>query len=174
MPELVYEWVTIKLPENVSVQQVYAFILDKYGRVFLQDDNGRFNLPGGKPEGNENCIQTLDREIMEESSLLVKDYQYLGYVNIREQSNHLEKKTIQVRYYCSLAKVLPNQPDPSTGKIYKRLFCTIDRAREMLGWGLHLDLQLDELKRKISQIRFKSINDCLEVQYIDELRSHNR
>lgn len=57
------------------MQQVAAGILqDDNGRVFVQRrKDGRWEFPGGKSQKNESTIQTLARELAEETGITIKE-----------------------------------------------------------------------------------------------------
>ncbi len=45
---------------------MYGFIFSTDGRIFVLEDEGKFDLPVGKPENSESVGETLVRESMEE------------------------------------------------------------------------------------------------------------
>jgi ADP-ribose pyrophosphatase YjhB (NUDIX family) len=48
--------------------------------VMISEDHGSsWGLPGGRPEGDEDWRQTLDREVLEEACAVVNDATLLGY-----------------------------------------------------------------------------------------------
>jgi 8-oxo-dGTP pyrophosphatase MutT (NUDIX family) len=115
------------------VRQVYAFILDHAQAVLVQDDRGRANLPGGKPEPYDSGeLETLRRECLEESQVEFREPRYLGYVEIREAD---VPPYAQLRYAAKLSRLLPPGPDPATGREYGRNFVAPAQLNEALGWG---------------------------------------
>jgi len=59
----------------MQMRQISAGILqDDKGRVFVQKrKDGRWEFPGGKSENNESTMQTLARELAEETGITTKD-----------------------------------------------------------------------------------------------------
>lgn len=45
-----YKWIESEVPIGLEVRQVYGFIFSPDGRILLLEDEGRYSLPGGKPE----------------------------------------------------------------------------------------------------------------------------
>ncbi|MGW6145220.1 NUDIX domain-containing protein [Streptomyces sp. NPDC055140] len=102
-------------PAGVGVRQVYGIVFDSVsGSVVVQDDNGRYNLPGGTPEPEDNAdlVATLRREVHEESQLVLADWAPVGYQLVSEDGR---APYVQVRYAALLEKAYPIAPDPSTG-----------------------------------------------------------
>lgn len=62
---------------NVAVR---AIILDKEGRILFirRKDNKRWVLPSGSLEIDESIIDALKREVLEETGLIVKDYELIS------------------------------------------------------------------------------------------------
>ncbi len=86
-------------------------MIDKVGGIILKDKkilvqrktNNREEciIPGGKREGNETDFETLQRELMEELSVILVDMEYIGtYTDIAVFSD----KTIQVKAYVANIK----------------------------------------------------------------------
>lgn len=92
----------------------------KYGLIILRDnkflicrkkDTELFILPGGKPEGNENAEQCIQREILEELNCKVdvKSLKYLGdFEDIAANEKNL---IVQIRLYQG--RIIGN-PEPSS------------------------------------------------------------
>jgi ADP-ribose pyrophosphatase YjhB (NUDIX family) len=51
--------------------------------VVVSSDQASWNIPGGRPEGNEDWEQTLRREVLEEACAFVTDARLLGYTRGR-------------------------------------------------------------------------------------------
>jgi ADP-ribose pyrophosphatase YjhB (NUDIX family) len=49
------------------------------GVVLISSDGERWGWPGGRPEGNESWEETLRREVMEETSSIVRSARLLGF-----------------------------------------------------------------------------------------------
>jgi len=120
------------VPDGVPVRQVYGILFDRSGRVLLQDDEGRCNLPGGTPEPvDAGLLGTLERECMEESQVRVSDVVPLGYQLVEEDG----EVYAQVRMAGLIKELCPVAADPCTGRVYRRLMVAPLRAPDLLGWG---------------------------------------
>jgi 8-oxo-dGTP pyrophosphatase MutT (NUDIX family) len=136
------KWFDTELPGEVPVRQVYGIFFDPLGRIFLQNDHGRYNLPGGKPEGCESWEETLEREAQEESMINSQRMLYLGFVLVSESCGSREYPYAQVRYAVKIQRIGPLQPDPSTGRVYDRILVPAELAVELLNWGEHGHAQI--------------------------------
>ncbi|MGW6362366.1 NUDIX domain-containing protein [Streptomyces sp. NPDC055092] len=120
---------------GVDVRQVYGIVFDCVSKaVVVQDDNGRYNLPGGTPEPEDNAdlVATLRREVHEESQLVLADWAPVGYQLVSEDGR---APYVQVRYAALLEKAYPIAPDPPTGRAYGRVLVSPVDAAGLLGWG---------------------------------------
>jgi 8-oxo-dGTP diphosphatase len=83
-----------------------AIIANRQGQVLVVKKNGRFLLPGGKPVGNENELDTLRREVKEETGLVLLSQARLGTYNYVEAFG--EQGSLQMKVY--LATVADEAP----------------------------------------------------------------
>ncbi len=125
-----YKWFESDVPEGLEIRQVYGFIFDHGGRILILDDDGIFNLPGGRPEYGESTVQTLIREIKEEVQVSIKTINFLGYQLVTGI-----EEFAQVRLVCQLDEIFPSKADPITGRTYVRLWIPPTQANTLLGWG---------------------------------------
>ena len=59
---------------SLEVKQVYGWIITKDDHlVLVSKDNVKWQFPGGKPNLEENFVDTLTREVLEETSMTGKD-----------------------------------------------------------------------------------------------------
>jgi ADP-ribose pyrophosphatase YjhB (NUDIX family) len=65
---------------NSVVPAVTAFVQDSEGRILMErrTDNGRWGLPGGTHQAGESIAQTVIREVVEETGLLVEVDRMIG------------------------------------------------------------------------------------------------
>lgn len=136
-------------PEWMEVRQVYAFIMDNSGSFFVQEDDGRFNLPGGKPEvfdGDE--IATLRRECLEESQVATCGEEYLGFAEVDEEDGC--SPYAQLRYLARVYRLDPVAPDPANGRTYSRRFIPLNEVPDTLGWGAIAHQQIDAVDALVS------------------------
>ena len=113
---------------------MYGYLIcPSTGRVLIQDDDGVFNLPGGKPEAWDSGMSaTLAREAMEESQVRIDDAVYLGFQEVRRPGR---APYAQVRMAARICGFEPRRPDPDVGRMYRRLLCPLAGAADVLGWG---------------------------------------
>ncbi|WP_345438417.1 NUDIX hydrolase [Actinoallomurus vinaceus] len=129
-----YFWHEAPVPGGLEVTQVYGFLLcPRTARVLIQDDDGKFNLPGGTPEPfDADLTDTLVREAFEESQVVVSDAVYLGYQEVNRP--HREPYA-QVRMVGLIGSFKERRPDPDGGRTYRRLMTPLAAAPGVLGWG---------------------------------------
>jgi len=125
-----YTWVEAEVPKGLDVRQVYGIIFSPDGRVLLLEDDGHYNLPGGKPENDESFTDTLIREAKEEAQVTIASIGYLGY-----QLIDIPEAFAQVRLVALVDGIEHAAPDPSTGRQYRRLWVPPTTANEFLDWG---------------------------------------
>lgn len=123
------KWFEAVVPVGLEVRQVYGFIFSMDGRILVLEDEGKFNLPGGKPENSENVDETLVRESLEEGQVIIGTADYLGYQCVQG-----EEHFAQVRLVASIEHFLPSNKDPSTGRQYQRLLVPPIELNELLRW----------------------------------------
>ena len=83
---------------SLEVKQVYGWIITKdHHLVLVSKDNVKWQFPGGKPNLEENFVDTLTREVLEETSLDISemDKSFFGYYEIISED---EPPFLQVRY----------------------------------------------------------------------------
>ena len=132
-----YKWIESRVPEDLEIRQIYGFIFSSDGRILLLEDEGGYNLPGGKPEKGESLAETLCREVFEEVQITISSPRYLGY-----QFISAGEKFAQVRLVAEIDQVQKAAPDPSTGRQYKRLLVPPIQVSELLKWGESGDQQI--------------------------------
>ncbi len=131
-------------PRDLPVRQVYGLIFDEQGRMLVCNDRGRYNLPGGHPEHDEDWLQTLERECIEEAQAEYQRPMYLGYVEVTETRGGVTEVYAQLRFVAALSHLRPEAPDPVTGRAYAREFHPPGDVARLLGWGLHGDRQIED------------------------------
>ena len=124
------KWIEAKVPRGLEIRQVYGFVFSPDGRIVLLEDEGIFNLPGGKPEDGESMSETLIREAEEEVQITISSLNYLGY-----QLVTTDEEFAQVRLVALIDQIRPTAPDPSTGRKYRRLWVPLAQSNDLLKWG---------------------------------------
>ncbi|WP_345365600.1 NUDIX domain-containing protein [Actinoallomurus liliacearum] len=129
-----YFWHEAPVAEGLEITQVYGYLIcPRTGRVLIQDDEGKFNLPGGTPESfDADLVDTLVREAFEENQVVVSDAVYLGYQEVHRPRR---EPYAQVRMVGLIGAFEQRQPDPDNGRTYRRLMTSLAEAPKVLGWG---------------------------------------
>lgn len=94
-----------KIKTEFPIRQVYAWILDKDNNVVIVSKDGeKWQLPGGKPGGDESLEDVAVREVYEETGLDISDkradVKVFGYYEVQEAndtSGEVIDKFAQVR-----------------------------------------------------------------------------
>jgi hypothetical protein len=117
------------------ISQVYGYLLcPRTGRVLIQDDEGSFTLPGGKPEtADADLAATLVREAFRKNQVRIGATAYLGYQEVRRPGR---VSYAQVRMAGVTEEFAPRAPDPDSGRVYRRLMTSLGTVPAILGWGL--------------------------------------
>lgn len=147
------KWVQGAVPPALPVRQVYGLLFDHLFRVLVQNDRGRYNLPGGKPEGTETWIETLARECMEESQVDFIDPIFLGYVEVQDSANGIGNYA-QLRCIARISTIHPQAADISTGLTYGRELVPAAEVAKVLDWGVHGSEQL-KAATKLARERYR-------------------
>lgn len=135
------EWIKTELIEGKSpVTQAYGICFNDNGEILVcrEDSDGRWQLPGGKPENEEDLPTTLQREALEEADIEVTNIIVLGFQRVSYPNNPNKTEGdnfYQARLICKVEKVLPPTIDPATGKTWERKFVPADQITEYIKWG---------------------------------------
>lgn len=115
---------------NEKYTQVYCYVFNDENELLIVKNkyNNNWTIPGGHPEVNEEKIDTLRREVLEESCVTVKDIKYLGAVEVVEN----DMVYYQLRYTARVDEILPFKLD---WEISERLFVKLDDLDEYITWA---------------------------------------
>jgi 8-oxo-dGTP pyrophosphatase MutT (NUDIX family) len=117
----------------LTVQQVYAWVVNEVGQVLLVGMPGGWNLPGGTPEACDSGWEaTLHREVLEEAGMTVRDVVPLGYQEVQPGDGG---RFAQVRAAARVCAWRKAGPDPDTGLVYPRVWVPLRLSAGLLGWG---------------------------------------
>ena len=83
--------------------QVSGYIFNDKNQLLIVKGGKTWTVPGGHPEQGETQVETLEREIMEEASVTIKDIKYLGAVEVVENG----ETYYQLRYTAKVKDILP-------------------------------------------------------------------
>lgn len=121
----------------MPAKQSYGICFNQLGQIVLQrsDPDSNWSLPGGTIELNEDPISTLKREFLEEVDIEIQNINLLGGQTVQLPDSPASKPEFyQLRYYCEVADILPQTPDPDDGKIRERKFFAQDEVESVLNW----------------------------------------
>ena len=122
------------------VTQVYGICFNERGEILIcrETGEGKWQLPGGKPEIGESIEKTLTREVLEEVDIKVKNVKILGVQKVEFPNNPNKDEGevfYQARCVCEIDELLPQTPDPASGKTWERKFVPADKISEYIQWG---------------------------------------
>lgn len=104
--------------------------------VFIKSDEGELKIPGGGMEENESDLQTLIREVQEETGYIVKPDSVTAFGEIIERRMAKYEPMIwnQINrlYFCKVEEIQTqcNYSDHEKELGYKLVYKTIDEALE--------------------------------------------
>ncbi|HPO11066.1 MAG TPA: NUDIX hydrolase [bacterium] len=133
-----------------NVAQVYGIILDPGRSMVLlaRHKNNKYTLPGGHVEKGETLIQTLLREIKEETNKDVYGDKIIPFFYqiafIKENDKWIECE-IQVRYITIVKNNNKFISDPD-GDIVENKWIKIDELDKYLNWGHTTEIIIKKLK----------------------------
>ncbi len=123
--------------------QSYGIILNKENELLLcyNSDSGFWILPGGTVEAGETTIDTLIREVYEESAVVVdsqtiKPAFYQNVYEIQNKDEVLEEKfeALQVRYIARAGRIDKFISDPG-GSMTEVKWIKLEEIDKYLKWG---------------------------------------
>lgn len=122
-----------------KAKQSYGIILNNENQILLayNSDSGFWILPGGTIEKDETSIQTLIREVYEETAVVVNEQSIKPafYQEIYEMIDGKEKfEGLQLRYIGRAEKIDQFISDPG-GSMTEVKWVDIDKLDEYLKWG---------------------------------------
>ena len=96
--------------QTLPVNQVYAWLFTHDNKIVIVSKDGRkWQLPGGKPNKHETYLQTIVREVEEETGIntdsVSSQYKFFGYYDILETDNlKNDDEYLQLRVSLKLNK----------------------------------------------------------------------
>jgi len=121
------------------ITQVYGIVFNDKGEILIcrSSATAKWQIPGGSPEKGERPEETLERELLEEVDVKVKNIKLLGFQRVDQKDNpfkHVGDRYYQARMYCELEELLPQTPDPCTDQTWERKFVPQDKTMQYLPW----------------------------------------
>lgn len=128
------------LSKYSPVTQVYGVVFNDKGEILVarETTEGKWQIPGGKPEGDETVDETVKRELLEEVDVKAGAIYPLG-AQKTEMPNNPNKNEgdlfYQLRCVVEMDELLPQTPDPDRGNVWERRFVPADKITEYIKWG---------------------------------------
>lgn len=122
--------------------QVSGYVFNEQNQLLIVKNGKTWTIPGGHPEANETQLQTLERELMEEACVTLKDVHYLGAVEVVENN----QTYYQMRYTAKVDNVLPFKQE---WEICERKFVDLKDLPNYITWskGITFSGQIDSAKK---------------------------
>lgn len=91
---------------NLPIRQIYLWFLTSDNKLPIVKGSGWYQLPGGKPEEGESKMETIKREMFEETGIkldLEKNTPNLfGYYVIENNEKWNNEPFLQIRYFLKV------------------------------------------------------------------------
>ena len=131
--EILSENCKIKWDENFVLQdqrytQVSGYIYNENNKLLIVKNGQTWTIPGGHPEKGETPMETLNREIMEEACVTIKDVKFIGAVEVVEKGDVY----FQLRYTAKVNEILDFKKEWETDE---RIFIDLDKLADYIKWS---------------------------------------
>lgn len=104
--EFTLEWIPQSKKQdqlNIPTTQCSGYVFnDKNQLLLVQKKNGKWSIPGGKPESSELFHQTFEREVCEESCVKIHGIHEIGRILVIEPNG---KKYYQRRFVANISHI---------------------------------------------------------------------
>lgn len=110
-----YSFIPNKILDHIETTSAMVFCLDKDKQVCIVKDESEsfFSLPGGGKHMGESALETAQRELLEESQVIGRNFKILGSIVVSfKLNNQLVSEVQQARYSCEIEKIesfIPNK-----------------------------------------------------------------
>ncbi|MCA9376606.1 NUDIX domain-containing protein [Candidatus Nomurabacteria bacterium] len=137
-----------------NIRQVYTLMLskDKDKIMLVHNTQGIWILPGGGVERGESHIDTIVREVREETNcdidLSTVEPLYYQLTYVKKPSGRWEYHSAQLRYKAVVKKERKFVEDPDNGDIDEVRWVSIDEIHRYLDWGKTVDIIKELLLEK--------------------------
>ena len=134
-----YKWISSKGYRKFKpVTQVYGVCFTEDGKILIIKDEDEWNLPGGKPEKEENPEETLKREVFEEATVILDKLSMIGACEVifRDNPNKNQGEHFyQLRYFAIIKEIKEHTKDPFSGKKFERKLIKPSEFTKYIKWG---------------------------------------
>lgn len=122
--------------------QVSGYIYNEKNQLLIVKNGDNWTIPGGHPEPGETQVQTLERELIEEACVTLKDIIYLGAVEVVENG----ETYYQLRYTAKVLEVLPFDTE---WEVDEREFVRLENLPNYIKWskGITFSEQIEASKK---------------------------
>ena len=126
---------------NEKYTQVSGYIFNDKNELLIVRNGDIWTIPGGHHEVNETRLDTLNREVMEEACVTIKDIKYLGAVEVVEDETYY-----QIRYTARVDEILDFD---EKWEISERKFIDLRELENYIKWsnGIMFSRQLESAKK---------------------------
>lgn len=127
---------------NEKYTQVSGYIFNDQNQLLIVKNGKTWTIPGGHPEEGESQLETLNRELMEEACVTLKDINYLGAVEVVEKG----ETYYQLRYTAKVNEILPFKQE---WEICERLFVDLKDLSKYITWskGITFNSQIESARK---------------------------
>ena len=113
---------------NQKKTQVSGYVFNKDNKLLIVKNGEKWTIPGGHYEKGDTELETLNRELMEEACVTLKEIKYLGAVEVLEN----EEIYYQLRYTAKVDKELPFKQE---WEISERKFISLSELDNYIEWA---------------------------------------
>jgi 8-oxo-dGTP diphosphatase len=141
-----------------EVNQVYGFVISEDNKNLLVGYNkeGIWLPPGGGVEEGETLLNTLKREVKEESNRDVDINTVTPFFYqkcfVKDEKGRWEYMQTQVRYIVKVSNDLEFEHDPDDGDIIKVKWIPIEDVDKYLDWKGVIEKVKEELPKYIDKL----------------------
>lgn len=137
--KVLIKWINTRdVDKYQPITQVYGVVFSENGEILIcrEKETGEWQIPGGHPEKGETIAQALERELLEEVDVEVKDIICLGTQEISFPDNPEKPVIYQVRCIATLKELLSQTTDPANGNVWQRKFVPASEVTNYVSWGI--------------------------------------
>ncbi len=123
------------------VRQVYCWITTSDDKIITASKDGsHWQFPGGKPADDETLLETLIREVYEQTGLDIDEYasdiKLFGYYKIAEWDEaYLQLRyTLQIPQSSNNLSLFEREGEADENKVEHILPCSIEELQEKMAW----------------------------------------